>query len=212
MRGAPGTGYTALPQRQTVTSGDTFASRQRAACSSRSEAAPGLRTFAQSENSRAEVLSRSASFPCPPFRQTFPFLYLPPRGNLVSISLHTGGSDVCIIDLDTQFVNRLIPFISKMHFMHDAFFTPGTEPCAIRGKAGLLSVLRSKTVAGTRLLRRADTAKKEPPHPVRCSGSLVWLVYSGAFMLSTMLMRLTWRRMPRQTTKVNSMVSATDSR
>lgn len=36
--------------------------------------------------------------------------------------------------------------------------------------------------------------------------------YSGAFMLSTMLMRLTWRRMPRQTTTVNSMVSATDSR
>lgn len=36
--------------------------------------------------------------------------------------------------------------------------------------------------------------------------------YSGAFMLSTMLMCLTWRRMPRQTTTVNSMVSATDSR
>lgn len=36
--------------------------------------------------------------------------------------------------------------------------------------------------------------------------------YSGAFMLSTMLMCFTWRRMPRQTTTVNSMVSATDSR
>ena len=160
MHGVPGTGYTALPQRQTVTSGDTFVSRQRAARSSRSEAAPGLRTFAQSENSRAAVLSRSASFPCPPFRQTFPFLYLPPRGNLVSISLHTGGSDVCIIVSDTQFVNRLIPFISKMHFMHDTFATPGTKPCAIRGKAGLLPVLRSKTGAGTRLLR-GRCSKKE---------------------------------------------------
>lgn len=36
--------------------------------------------------------------------------------------------------------------------------------------------------------------------------------YSGAFMLSTMLMRRTCRRMAKQTTKVNSMVSATASR
>ena len=33
-------------------------------------------------------------------------------------------------------------------------------------------------------------------------------VYSGAFMLSTMLIWRTWRRMRRQTTNVNSMVSA----
>ena len=39
--------------------------------------------------------------------------------------------------------------------------------------------------------------------------------YSGAFMLSTMLMCLTWRRMPsmtKQTTRVKIMVSATLSR
>ena len=33
--------------------------------------------------------------------------------------------------------------------------------------------------------------------------------YSGAFMLSTMLICLTWRRMIRQTAKVKAMVSAT---
>ena len=37
-------------------------------------------------------------------------------------------------------------------------------------------------------------------------------LYSGAFMLSTMLMRLTWRRMTRHTAKLNSMVSTTLSR
>ena len=36
--------------------------------------------------------------------------------------------------------------------------------------------------------------------------------YSGAFMLSTMLMRRTCRRMTKQTTTVNTMVSATASR
>ena len=37
-------------------------------------------------------------------------------------------------------------------------------------------------------------------------------LYSGAFMLSTMLMCRTWRRMAKHTTKVNSMVSAMLSR
>lgn len=36
--------------------------------------------------------------------------------------------------------------------------------------------------------------------------------YSGAFMLSTMLMRRTCRRITKQTTTVNTMVSATASR
>ena len=36
--------------------------------------------------------------------------------------------------------------------------------------------------------------------------------YSGAFMLSTMLIFFTWRRMTKQTTRVKIMVSATDSR
>lgn len=36
--------------------------------------------------------------------------------------------------------------------------------------------------------------------------------YSGAFMLSTMLIFFTWRRMTKQTASVNSMVSATLSR
>ena len=36
--------------------------------------------------------------------------------------------------------------------------------------------------------------------------------YSGAFMLSTMLMRRTCRRMTKQTTRVKIMVRATDSR
>ena len=36
--------------------------------------------------------------------------------------------------------------------------------------------------------------------------------HSGAFMLSTMLIFFTWRRMTKQTTSVNSMVSATLSR
>ena len=36
--------------------------------------------------------------------------------------------------------------------------------------------------------------------------------YSGAFMLSTILIFFTWRRMTKQTASVNNMVSATLSR
>lgn len=70
-----------------VTFGYTFA-QPRATYSTHPMPVPGGYAFAHSDNSRAAVLSRSASSLCPPSGKTFPSLYgLRPPGNLCFISL-----------------------------------------------------------------------------------------------------------------------------
>ena len=104
-----------------VTFGYTFA-QPRATYSTHPMPVPGGYAFAHSDNSRAAVLSRSASSLCPPSGKTFPSLYgVPRRGTSVSFPYKTGGLDVCIISRSTQFVNRLIPLFSRMYFLHDNF-------------------------------------------------------------------------------------------
>ena len=62
-----------------VTFGCTFA-QPRATYSTHPMPVPGGYAFAHSDNSRAAVLSRSASSLCPPSGKTFPSLYVPPAG------------------------------------------------------------------------------------------------------------------------------------
>ena len=62
-----------------VTFGYTFA-QPRATYSTHPMPVPGGYAFAHSDNSRAAVLSRSASSLCPPSGKTFPSLYVPPAG------------------------------------------------------------------------------------------------------------------------------------
>ena len=67
------------------------------------------------------------------------------------------------------------------------------------------------------VVARSSYPSQAPPAvcPYRLQGVLFMVLlcnYSGAFMLSTMLMRRTCRRMTKQTTTVNTMVSATASR
>ena len=62
-----------------VTFGYTFA-QPRATYSTHPMPVPGGYAFAHSDNSRAAVLSRSASSLCPPSGKTFPFLYVPLAG------------------------------------------------------------------------------------------------------------------------------------
>ena len=63
-----------------------------------------------------------------PPQGTYPFPYL------------TGGFDVCIIIPYTQFVNRLIPLFSKMHFAHDCTRPFLQNDCAFPLKVVLLQL------------------------------------------------------------------------
>ena len=101
-----------------VTFGYTFA-QPRATYSTHPMPVPGGYAFAHSDNSRAAVLSRSASSLCPPSGKTFPSLYgVHRRGTSVSFPYKTCGLDVCIISRYTQFVNRLILLFPRMYFLH----------------------------------------------------------------------------------------------
>ena len=61
-----------------VTFGYTFVHSKRASYSSQPDVLPGHRTFAHSGSLRAAGRSKSASYPCPPFRNnSFPLIYKP---------------------------------------------------------------------------------------------------------------------------------------
>ena len=122
-----------------VTFGYTFVHSKRASYSSQPDVLPGHRTFAHSGSLRAAGRSKSASYPCPPFRNnSFPLIYKPDARRIsISIPHEVCGFVVCIISPLSQFVNRLISLFCRLHFLHDrlpALCCPG---CAVPLKVGL---------------------------------------------------------------------------
>ena len=123
-----------------VTFGYTFVHSKRASYSSQPDVLPGHRTFAHSGSLRAAGRSKSASYPCPPFRNnSFPLIYKPePLSALCreakpsfSFSHEVCGFIVCIISPLTQFVNGLIPVFFKLSFLHDAQPAFAASRCAV---------------------------------------------------------------------------------
>ena len=62
----------------------------------------------------------------------------PTPGNLSSFPYLSGGFYGCIIPDNTQFVNRLIPLFSKLHFVHDSLPALAPGGCAFRAKVTLI--------------------------------------------------------------------------
>ena len=145
-----------------VTFGCTFA-QPRATYSTHPMPVPGGYAFAHSDNSRAAVLSRSASSLCPPSGKTFPSLYgVHRRGTSVSFPYKTGGLDVCIIFSFTQFVNRLIPLFSRMYFLHDISACAASIFCTVWQKRSPLPVLCSRILHAKDRVSSAGSDKARP--------------------------------------------------
>lgn len=123
-----------------VTFGYTFVHSKRASYSSQPDVLPGHRTFAHSGSLHAAARSRSISSSCPPFR-LFP---TPLQTRKSPFQFPTRFVDLlfALYLPNTQFVNRLIPFFSILHFVHDERPLRGAVPCAFRSRVLLCLIFR----------------------------------------------------------------------
>lgn len=105
-----------------------------ARCSARSPHIRPQRKFACSSSFQIRFIF-VPSFPAFSHSSTNP-------GISISIPHKVCGFVVRIISPNTQFVNRLIPFFSILHFVHDERPLRGAVPCAFRSRVLLCLIFR----------------------------------------------------------------------